>query len=50
MTARLGPIGWLILGFFAYGLTQFTAEAAPTDDPRFCGSLGVLNSTDRRFL
>ena len=35
MIARLGPIGWLILGFFAYGLTQFAAEAAPVDDSRF---------------
>lgn len=28
MITRLGPIGWLILGFFAYGLTQFAAEAS----------------------
>lgn len=38
MKLRIDPFGIVILLFFAYGLTQFSAEASPTDDPRFCGT------------
>lgn len=41
MKLRIDPMGIIILGFFFYGLFSFViqeAEAAPTDDPRFCGT------------